>query len=123
MGMHKIQAKKNDTTTNNFNTTLDKDLIFFLIESLIRYDNINENDPHWMWVKEKNPKIKASDLLKLLKSVCLSTYYVSPKPVYVSPNRFRNHQTSLCITKPVYVHIFLNRFTYPQPSICIPKPV
>ncbi len=55
--------------TGGFDTTLDEDLIVFLMEAMIRYQYLDEDSDHWEWVKNQVNLPRASDILKLLKSV------------------------------------------------------
>ena len=60
--------------SSGFDSSLDIGVLYFLIESLVRYDSLDTDDPNWIWMLEQSPDIKASDLLKLFKSVSEDEY-------------------------------------------------
>ena len=54
---------------NGFNATMDFKAIVYMIDALIRFDKVDLSDPVYKWIGEQATKIKASDVLKLLRSV------------------------------------------------------
>lgn len=66
-GLASVQEQNSGSA---FNATMDLEAVIFMIDSMIRYDRVNFSDPYWLWVAAQNsPNIKASDLLKLFRSV------------------------------------------------------
>ena len=68
-----LQAVQNSSRkTNSFNGTMDFKAIVYMIDALIRFERVDLSDPVYEWLMEnESHKVKASDLLKLLRSVSL----------------------------------------------------
>ena len=67
-GLEKVQKANN--VSNSFDASnLNWEAFAYLIQGLIRPEIVNFEDETWKWVQEESPEIKASDILKLFRSV------------------------------------------------------